>query len=405
LTKEAKAGLLNIVSIWKDVTKKSLTLSGFSDNVGHRFYFRGRELVTMRGRIYPDKNGRFRVLFKGDWFYKDEHNNPFYHEKSAENFLAHLNELDRIPGGYDPSFFKKKSPYRFNEAFELYHETVRNDSKWHRKKYQYFVNYFKPHFKDMDIREIRELHIHGLINSMRRQGRGGKTIKNALTVLHAFLEFNRASMPSFPKFPEFRWQRPRIQWYTEKEIDHIFEFINPFDMPIFKFLCTYAVRPCEACGLKRDKVNWQTGEITIDSVFVDGQMKGRTKTSKVHALPILPEMTEYLRSSNDSFFVFSVSPGTYESRFSPYQNAGRSHYTVKMLEDRWNNAVEEAHRKYGVKKLSLYKMRHSWASQRRTQGYSLDQIGAVLGHSDPRVTQQNYADIGMGRLISIVRGK
>lgn len=212
-------------------------------------------------------------------------------------------------------------------------------------------------------------------------------------------------MPSFPKFPEFRWQRPRIQWYTEKEINYVLEFINPSDMPIFKFLCTYAVRPCEACGLKKDKINWETGEITIDSVFVDGQVKGRTKTSKVHALPILPEMAEYLKSSSGSIFVFNISPGSYESRFSPYQNSGRSHYTVKMLENRWNKAVGEAHQKYGIKKLSLYKLRHSWASQRRTQGFSLDQIGAVLGHSDPRVTEQNYADIGMGRLVSIVRGK
>jgi integrase len=361
------------------------------------------EVANVKGGIYPSR-GRWRVHFKGEWFFRDEHSKPLFSERQAFGFLEYLNALekDKI---YDPSRFKSKSPYRFDEAFQLYFKTVKTDSKWHRKKNQYFVNYFQPHFKNMDIREIRELHIHGLVNSMQEQGRGGKTIKNALTVLHAFLEFNRSSMPMFPKFPEFRWQRPRIQWYTEKEVNHVFEFINPMDMSIFKFLCTYAVRPCEACGLKKDKVNFETGEITIDSVFVDGQMKGRTKTSKVHALPILSEMEEHLKSKSDSIFVFNIAPGSYENKCSPYKNTGRSHYTVKMLEDRWNKAVSAAHEKYGIKKLSLYKLRHSWASQRRTQGYSLDQIGIILGHSDSRVTEQSYADIGMGRLVSIVRGK
>ena len=121
--------------------------------------------------------------------------------------------------------------------------------------------------------------------------------------------------------------------------------------------------------------------------------------------PILAEMEQYLRSSGDSVFVFSIPPGSNQNRFSPYKNTGRTHYTVKMLEHRWNKAVESAHQKYGIRKLSLYKIRHSWASQRRTQGYSLDQVGAVLGHSDLRTTKEHYADVGMGQLISIVRGK
>jgi hypothetical protein len=88
------------------------------------------------------------------------------------------------------------------------------------------------------------------------------------------------------------------------------------------------------------------------------------------------------------------------------QESGQASGSVVVtLEHRWNKAVESAHQKYGIKKLSLYKIRHSWASQRRTQGYSLDQVGAVLGHSDLRTTKEHYADVGMGQLISIVRGK
>jgi len=48
-----------------------------------------------------------------------------------------------------------------------------------------------------------------------------------------------------------------------------------------------------ACGLKRDKLNWNTREITTDSVFADGRIRGIMKTNRAHGLPILPEMEEY----------------------------------------------------------------------------------------------------------------
>lgn len=301
------------------------------------FYISGEELGAMRGGVYPHRD-TYKVYFKGDWFYNDEHGKPLFHERQAYNFLEHLNELWKQKA-YDPTLFKKKSPFRFDDAFELYHKVRVNDSEWHKAKRGYFKNYLQPSV--------------------------------------------------FPSFPNFTYQEPSIRWLTVQETDHIFEFILSEDRAVFEFLRYYAVRPSEACGLLKNKVVCETGEIVIDSVFVDGKQKARTKRKKVHKLPITPEMAPYLKGQQDSIYVFSTRG---------------SHYTTKMLEARWDKAVALAHEKYGVRVLSLYKIRHSWATQKRREGRSLDQIRAVLGHSDIRTTEK-YTDTGAGELVSILRGR
>jgi site-specific recombinase XerD len=80
-------------------------------------------------------------------------------------------------------------------------------------------------------------------------------------------------------------------------------------------------------------------------------------------------------------------------------------YSEKMLQRRWSIASIKANKKYGTRIYPVSKLRHSWATQRRKQGFTLEQIGEVLGHSDIRVTKQHYADIDTGELIQIVRGK
>ena len=338
-----------------------------------------------------NRSHKWRIRFKGDWFTRDEHGKLIYSERQGWNFLEHLNQLEKEKR-YDPTLFKGKTPYRFDAAWELYYGSRINDSEWYRGKKSIYENYLKPHFQNCDIREIRQIHIQGLINFMRKGGQcGDKRIKDALGVLHAFLNYYKESLPLFPAFPEHSYHKPRIQWLTEKEVDQIFEFIDAVDLPIFSFLKNYAARPEEGCGLLRSKVNWQTMEIDIDTVLVNGKLRARTKQKRAHGLPIIPEMVPYLHPKGDSVFLFT------DRRGEPYN--------TRKLQTRWRRAVKLANQKYGTRIVSLYKLRHSWASQRRKQGFTLEQIGAVLGHSDPRITREHYADIGAGELVQIVTGK
>jgi len=359
-------------------------------NLGRIFTILPEEVEAMQGGVYKHRD-KWRIRFKSDWFTRDEHGKLIYSERQGWNFLEHLNQLEKEKR-YDPTLFKGKTPYRFDAAWELYYGSRINDSEWYRGKKSIYENYLKPHFQNCDIREIRQIHIQGLINFMRKGGQcGDKRIKDALGVLHAFLNYYKESLPLFPAFPEHSYHKPRIQWLTEKEVDQIFEFIDAVDLPIFSFLKNYAARPEEGCGLLRSKVNWQTMEIDIDTVLVNGKLRARTKQKRAHGLPIIPEMVPYLHPKGDSVFLFT------DRRSKPYN--------TRKLQTRWRRAVKLANQKYGTRIVSLYKLRHSWASQRRKQGFTLEQIGAVLGHSDPRITREHYADIGAGELVQIVTGK
>lgn len=355
---------------------------------GKVLYMTPEEVKAMKGGVYPHRD-KWRVKFKGDWFFRNEHREPLYSYRQAVNFLEHLNKLGE---SYDPSIFKGKGPQHFDEAFQIYINGKKNDSEWHQIKGQVWKKYFKPFFKNIDIREIKNLHIENFKEHLEKQGRGGKTVKNILAILHGFLKYNfvRDNIQRMPMFPEVKYQKPRIKWLTEEEVNQVFESLDAQDLPIFTFIKTYGCRGEEASGLLRNRVQWETKSILIDSVYVNGKLKPRTKTSKARELPIVPEIVEYLRPKGESIFLFHVN--------------GRP-YSEKMLQRRWHIASLKAYEKYGTRIYPVSKLRHSWATQRRKQGFTLEQIGEVLGHSDIRVTRQHYADIDTGELIQIVRGK
>lgn len=352
------------------------------------YYITPEEVESMKGGAYPHRD-KWKVKYKGDWFYRNEHAELLYSYRQAINFLEHLNKLGE---SYDPSMFKKKGPYHFDEAFQIYLSGKKTDSEWHQIKRQVWKKYFKPFFKNIDIREVKNIQIENFKNYLEGQGKGGKTIKNILAILHGFLKYHfvRDNIQRMAMFPEVKYQRPRIKWLSEEEVNRVFEFLDAQDLPIFTFVKTYGCRGEEASGLLRNKIQWETKSILVDSVYVNGKLKPRTKTSKARELPIIPEIVDYLQPKGESIFLFHVN--------------GRP-YSEKMLQRRWHNASLKANKKYGTRIYPVSKLRHSWATQRRKQGFTLEQIGEVLGHSDIRVTRQHYADIDTGELIEIVRGR
>lgn len=343
------------------------------------------EVMNMKGGVYP--NGKnWKVYFKGNFFCRDEHGKIIFSERQGYGFLEYLNQLERDKA-FDPSRFKKHGPLRFDEAFQTYLNAKPNDSGWHIAKERTWKKYFKPFFQNMDIREIRKIHIQNLLNELKVSP---KTQKNIITVLHGFLNFHREELAVFPSFPQTHYQIPRPRWLNEQEINYIFEFINTKDQPIFNFMRYYGVRPSEACGLLRKNVSWENSTIIIETVWTEGKLKQRTKSGRARELPIIPEMAEYLKVTGDTVFQFHVQG-------QPYNK--------KKLEYRWDRACRMANDKYGTRTINLYNLRHSWASQRRRDGYSLELIAEVLGHTDTRTTRQHYADIGAGELVNIMRGK
>jgi len=76
-----------------------------------------------------------------------------------------------------------------------------------------------------------------------------------------------------------------------------------------------------------------------------------------------------------------------------------------VLERIWQSANREAAKKYGVPEIGPYAgLKHSFGTQRLAEGFSLDGIKEIMGHTDVRMTQR-YAKYLTQDLVPAMRGK
>jgi hypothetical protein len=107
-------------------------------------------------------------------------------------------------------------------------------------------------------------------------------------------------------------------------------------------------------------------------------------------LPIIPE-TEWL------FKPTEATPLLFSHSGKPY--------TSKKLNRIWESANKKANIEYGVPILNVYNsLRHSFACQRLNQGFSLDKVSTVLGHTSTQMTKR-YAQYTVDKLGDVIRGK
>jgi integrase len=208
--------------------------------------------------------------------------------------------------------------------------------------------------------------------------------------LKACLRFHAESIPRLPSFPVIKFQEKPIRWLTMEEQDRVFEFISEKDLPIFTFQRYTGVRPNEARGLLRENVHFDKGIVIISSVRDShGCLIDQTKTKKIRALPIIPEIEWCLKPKVVSRFVFTRNG-------EPY--CKRTHENI------WRSAIKKAHKKYGVPIVSMYQgTKHSFGMQRLNAGFSSDLLQAVFGHADKKSTDR-YAKYLTETMAMALRG-
>ena len=134
-------------------------------------------------------------------------------------------------------------------------------------------------------------------------------------------------------------------------------------------------------------------EYLVISNVIDayGKLRASTKTKRVKVLPIIAD--------TKSIFEPVDQPAFMDGQKLVLGN-GRS-YTNKMLRRRWNIA----NRQVGVQKINLYNaMRHSFAMQRLNEGFALNEVSAVLGHSNLQTTVSRYAQYTTEKVGEIIKG-
>ncbi len=232
-----------------------------------------------------------------------------------------------------------------------------------------------PYFKGIDIREIRASHIQDFYVKLKERGLSNKTIYNILAELKAFLNFlrKREEIDRVPVFPEVKVEDKPIVWLTPEMQKKILSYIPDIHKPIFIFMVTYGCRPGEARALMWDAVDFENELIFIKRTFSNRKLVDIPKEGKWKVLPMLSHIKEILLElykKIKSMFVFSW-------RYD--------HYGERSLPRIWKEACKKAE----IEGINLYAgVRHSFAMQRLREGFSYEEIGACLGHSDVRTTRR-----------------
>ena len=331
-------------------------------------------------------NGTFQVYFscngKRVYLTKDFSGKPLKTLEQVGSAEAILTAR-----GYKPSEWGRDKSLIFENAVENWLKLSTSSPEWIDQKRGIINNYLMPTFKGKDIRNVKAL-ILPLYKSLSSNGLQEKTVKNIMGVLKAFLNFYKKSIPDFPDFPVITVREKPIEWLTEEEQTKVIEHIPDKDKPIFEFMRHYGCRLNEAGGLLKRNVYLDNDPayVVIQTVLTEnGKLKPYTKTKRLKVLPILPELRSIFDTNGDGEFVFT-------RRGRPYRK--------RTFEYIWNRANKLS----GIKKINLYNaVRHSFGCQRLNEGYSLDEIRAVMGHTNPKTTER-YAGYQVKSLESIIRG-
>jgi integrase len=342
--------------------------------------------------VHEYRPGQFQIYFthnkKQIFLQKDSIGFPLVNMIQVKGVIADLRG-----NGYDPEYWGKDfKKWRFDLCTYSLLKHVNCCPEWlgKKKKRGMAEKYLIPYFKKTDIRSIKTKQIDEFFKHLKEEfGLKDGRIHSIFTELKGLLRFYKLQLPDFPKIQR---QEPVIKWLTSDEQDKIFQFIPENDIKIFTFMRFFGTRIGEAAGLLKESVflDHQPPYVAISTSLDSKKNLKGTKTRRTRILPI-PEHLKWIFSGvGESKFVFEHVSDRYKG---PYR--------VKHLWRIW----KKANKKSGVRRVNLYNsMRHSFGCQRLNDGFSMAKIQAVMGHTNPKMTER-YAQYTLDTLLPVLIGK
>jgi len=322
----------------------------------------------MRLRIFVDKAGQ-----------------PLDSYKRASG-LRELINYELKAHSFDPSKYSRTLAQDFwtcNLLDRYYEARKDNMAPSYRKDFKRMVWQGKEFFATTDVREVRKLHLIQYQEYLTKAHQwSAKTLKNALEVFKAFLNWCRETLElldTVPVFPEVICPEPETRWLSNEAQIGVFNHVPEEDKPIIRFLMLHPCRPGEARALLWRDVDLQGMSIRISATFSKNTYheKRKGRKSKPVEIPIHPEMVEFflekVSSNLPQSFVFS-NPRT----GTPYSQDALVRLWSKI---RKMAGLDEGFRLYDA-------TRHSAATQLANSGSSIFTISKLLGHHNTKTTER-----------------
>lgn len=252
-----------------------------------------------------------------------------------------------------------------------------------------------PSFKRLLAKECTTYHIEKEIARMSREKLSAKTIRNTIGLLSAayrhaiFTKQLKENPCDYATLPTEQKKEVRILFKEE-----IQPFLNALaDAPLddkvaYELALFLGLRRSEILGLKESDVDILNGMISIhntrhrvDGVDYDSDTK-TDRSTRVLALPdiLIVDIARLLELHKSL---------PYERVDYLIQNGYGEIYSPQTLTQRLSRLEEE----HGLPRVSLHKLRHTYASLLNESGVDMARISRELGHSNLATTMNIYTHI------------
>lgn len=256
-------------------------------------------------------------------------------------------------------------------------------------------NHLLPCFSALPLREMRIERANQLIRKLAAQGKEAKAINNIVGVLQSIM--NDAVQWEYLAYNPLRALKPM------KETQREFAYWSPSEIrqflranyrdplyPLYVVALNTGARRGELCGLKWDRVDFVTNQISLTRNLNRYGLHESTKSGKKRVIPINPEVRQVLEplwKRQLGPFVFCREDG------SPVD--------VHHLPRRFVKAQAKAG---FTSPIRWHDMRHTFASNFMMNGGNIYDLQKILGHSSLEMTQRyaHLSPLHLERAIRIV---
>jgi len=231
--------------------------------------------------------------------------------------------------------------------------------------------YIKPAFKGMAVADIGREDVKLMHRKVTDKG-GPITANRMVSLLSAILSF-AIELGCITDNPAFRLPRhseqPRRRYLSLEELSLVIADIDKSpakdSADAVRLLFFTGARVGEVLAMRWDNLN------LVDGVW--SKPASATKQNRDYHLPLVQEAIDLLVARRKLSTVEWVFP----ARFSPSGHLT----TIRVF---WTQVCKRV----GIANCRIHDLRHTFASIAARQGVSLQVVGGLLGHSDPKTTNR-----------------
>lgn len=332
----------------------------------------------------------------GNWYVGFRFNRTRYRKKSPENSLAGAKVYEailrkRVAQGeniFDYKSEEKKIVPTFltfsSEWMEEYAKANNKQSEYNNKESMLRINLI-PHFGNLCLDQISNRNIEEYKAKKINAGLSPKTINNHLTVLRKCLGTAQEweIIKNIPRIKMLRVDPPKTTYLTTDEYTKLLNKAEGIWYEMIYVALNTGLRFGELTALKWCDIDFERKVLTVQRALYRNIL-GTTKSNKVRKIPLTDNVLK----------IFSLARKTANYIFCHKDGSTLTHSSCRKK-------IKEIAKLARIKNICWHDLRHAFASNLANKGVAIQQIQALLGHTDIK-TSMRYSHISSASLVEAI---